>query len=231
MRSLYLWFLLAFAVMAFAFWPTTMGQYGPPDTIRIVHGLFSVTWMGLVVAQSWLIGHGHGRVHRWLGRTSLVIVPGLVISALLVVLDSLPTGGAAHFPRELLVIVLWVDLWSLALFSTLFVLALVHRRRMFLHSRFMASTVFVALIPALGRAYGMNIPALGGLMGSLNPSFWTVEAVLLFLIVRDFRAGHKELSPWWVALGGLVFVQITMTQAPGWAWYIGFLASLGLPAA
>ena len=231
MRSLYLWFLLAFAVMLFGFWPTTVGPFGPPDLIRTVHGVFAVGWMGLLVLQSWLIGHGHGRIHRYLGRTSLVIAPGLVISAFMVVLDSLPTGGAAHFPRDLLVILVWIDVWSLLLFGLLYGLAIAHRRRMFLHARFMASTVFVALIPALGRAYGMNIPALGGLLGALNPSFWTVEVILLGLIVRDWFAGHKEVSPWWLALGGLGLVHVTMLHAPTWTWFTDLLIGLGLPAA
>ncbi|WGM29960.1 hypothetical protein [Brevundimonas sp. NIBR11] len=231
MRSLYLWFLLAFGVMLFGFWPTTVGPFGPPDTIRTVHGVFALAWMGLLVLQSWLIGHGHGRIHRYLGRASLLIAPGLVISAFMVVLDSLPTGGAAHFPRGLLLILVWIDVWSLLLFGLLYGLALAHRRRMFLHARFMAGTVFVALIPALGRAYGMNVPALGGLLGAVNPSFWTVEAVLLFLIVRDWRVGHREVSPWWLTLGGLAMVQVTMTLAPTWPWFISLLTSLGLPAA
>src|SRR4051812_1590971 len=128
MRSLYLWFLLAFAVMLFGFWPTTVGPFGPPDMIRTVHGGFAMVWMALLVVQAWLIGHGHERVHKWLGRTSLVIAPGLVISAFMVLLDSLPTGGAAHFSRELLTILVWIDVWSLSLFSLLYVLAIAHRR-------------------------------------------------------------------------------------------------------
>lgn len=229
MRTLYLWFLAAFAVILFGFWPTTFGSYGPPDGLRIVHGVFAVGWMALLVVQSWLIGHGRPRLHRWLGRTSLIMAPGLVLTAFLVLLNSLPTGGAAHFDRGLLLILVWIDLWSLVLFAVNYVLAIVWRRRMFLHSRFMASTVFVAAIPALGRAYGMNIPALGGLMGSLNPSFWTVEAILIALIVRDFNKGHR-VSPWGLTLVGLGLIHVTMLAAPSWPWFIALLTSWGLPA-
>lgn len=228
MRQLYLWFALAFAIMLFAFWPTTLGRFGPPDGLRILHTVFAVAWMTLLVAQGWLIGRDHNRAHRWLGRTSLVLAPALVISAAVVVLDMLPEGGPGRFPPPLRLILAWIDLWSLVLFSGLVVAALLNRRRMFFHSRLMASTVFVALIPALGRAYGMNIEALGGLTGALNPSFWTCEAVLAVLILRDGLKG-RWLTPWWITLAALEAIRLTMFAAPEMGWFVALCRGLGLP--
>lgn len=228
MRSLWLWFSLAFVVILFSFWPTTLGRFGPPDALRIVHGGFAVTWMVLLIVQSWLIGRGHSRTHRWLGRTSLVIVPGLIVTAGLVVMDSLPNGGAAHFPRHLLLIITWVDLSSLALFAGLYVGALAWRKNRFIHGRLMASTVFIALIPALGRAYGMNIPALEGLTGALNPSFWTCEIILAGLIVKDGLGGRWK-TPWWITLIGLEAIRLTMFAAPDWSGFIAVARAMGLP--
>lgn len=229
MRSLWVWFALAFAVTLFGFWPTTVGRFGPPDTLRIVHGAFAVTWMAMLVVQAWLIGHGHRRLHRWIGRTSLIVVPGLIVSAVMVVLNSLPSGGAAHFPQPLLRVLVWIDLWSLTLFAGLYVGALIWRRNMFVHSRLMASTVFIALIPALGRAYGMNIPALDGLTGALNPSFWTCEIVLIGLVLRDGLGGRWK-TPWWIPLIGLEVIRLTMVPGSNWSGFVAALRLLGLPA-
>lgn len=228
MRHLYLAFLLAFAVMVFGFWPTTVGPYGPPDALRIWHGAFASGWMALLVIQSWLVGHGRYGAHRWLGRTSLIVAPGLVITAVMVMMNALPTGGAAHFPRHLMLILTWVDLWSLAVFSLLYVLAIVYRRNMALHSRFMASTVFVALIPALGRALGMNIPALNGLEGSLHPCYWIVEIVIAGLIVWDWRNGRR-VSPYWLVLIASAAIELTMFAAPDWPPFLAVAHAMGLP--
>jgi hypothetical protein len=225
MRRLYWAFLLAFAVMLLGFWPSFTGAFGPLDPMREVHGALAVTWMVLLVVQSWLIGHGHNRWHRWIGRTALVIVPALIISAFVVIHDML--GPHSHFSSELRLTLVWIDIWSLPLFGLLFVLALVYRRTMFLHSRFMASTVFIALIPALGRLYGMNIPALDGLRGALNPSFLTVEIVLAGLALRDGLKG-RWLTPWWVTLGALAAIQLTMFHAPHWPWFLGVARMMGL---
>jgi hypothetical protein len=224
-KNLYLAFVLALAVTVFGFWPTTVGAFGPPDALRIVHGLFAAGWMVLLVVQSWLIGHRHNRPHRWIGWTSLVIAPGLVISALIVVLTS--QGPKSHFPPDLLMILNWIDLWSLALFVVLYVAGILNRRVMSLHSRYLGSTVFVALIPALGRAYGMNIEAIGGLRGSLHPSCWTVEIVIVGLIIRDAlkHGGFKAryLTPYAVTLAGLLAMEWTMFMAPNWPWFVDFM--------
>lgn len=228
MRHLYLAFLLALAVTLFGFWPSFTGGMGPLDPMRILHGGLALTWMSLLVVQSWLIGHGRNRAHRVLGRASLVIAPALVISALVVVADML--GPRSHFDVPLRLTLTWIDLWSLALFSLLYVLAIAKRRTMFLHARFMASTLFVALPPALGRAYGMNIPSLNGLAGALPPSFWTVEAALVALIVWDGLKG-RWITPWWLTLGAMVAIHLTMFAAPNWPAFVAVARALGLPPA
>jgi hypothetical protein len=223
-KHLYWAFMLALAVTVFGFMPTTIGKYGPPDTIRVVHGLFATSWMVLLIVQSWLIGHRHNRLHRLLGWSSVIIAPGTVISALAVLLIS---QGQGHFPPDLLLILDWIDLWSLTLFSGLYVAGILNRRTMSLHSRYLGSTIFVVLIPALGRAYGMNIEALGGLRGSLHPSFWTVEIIIVALIVRDAlkHGGLKAryLTPYAVTLITLLAIEWTMFMAPHWPWFAAFM--------
>lgn len=228
MRNLYLAFVLAFVVMLLGFGPSFMGAAGPLDPMREVHGALAVTWMAMLVVQSWLIGHGHNRWHRWIGRASLVIAPALVISALVVVNNAL--GPTSHFGVPMRLILTWIDLWSLALFSLLYGLAIAYRRTMFLHARFMASTVFVALPPALGRLYGMNIPSLHGLRGALPPSFWTVEAVLIGLILWDGLKRRRWATPWWLTLVVMMAIHLTMFQAPAWPAYVAFARLIGLPA-
>lgn len=227
MRHLYLAFVLAFAVTLFGFWPSFTGGLGPLDPLRIVHGSLATLWMLMLVVQSWLIGHDHNRAHRLLGRSSLVIAPALLISAFMLVSDML--GPNSHFPVALRLTLAWIDIWSLTLFAVVYVSAIAFRRTMFLHARFMASTAFIALPPALGRAYGMNIEGIGGLPGALPWSFWTVEAVLLALALWDGVRG-RWVSPWWLTLGVMAAIHATMFQAPAWPWFVAFARLIGLPA-
>lgn len=225
MRTLYLWFVLAFAIMAYGFWPSVHGDFGPIDPLRWVHGTLAAGWMALLVAQSWLIGHGHWRLHGRLGRASRYVTPLLVISSLFVVRDML--GPRSHFSRDLRLTLAWADLISLTLFSGLYVAATVYRRSLQLHARFMAATVFIVLPPAIGRAYG---PLFGGLAPALAPSYWTVELALVVLILWD--AVHRRLlAPFPIALAGTLAMQATMFAAPRFAPYVAFATWLGLPPA
>ncbi len=227
MRHLYLAFVLAFAVTLFGFWPSFKGDLGPLDPIRMVHGALAVLWMVMLVVQSWLIGARQFRWHRWIGRASLVVVPALIASALVVVVDML--GPASHFDVSMRLTLAWIDLWSLALFALLFALAIAYRRTRFLHARFMASTVFLALPPALGRAYGMNIPHIGGLPGALPLSFLTVEAVMVGLVLWDGWRG-RWATPWWLILVATAAIHLTMFEAPRWPAFVALAHALGLPA-
>ena len=228
-RHLYLAFLFAFGVMAFGFWPSLYsGAAGPIDPLRAIHGALAATWMALLVLQSWLIGHGYWRQHRFFGRASRYVTALLIASSFLVVRDML--GPQSHFGRDLRLTLAWLDLWSLVLFSGLYIAAIAYRRTLSVHARFMASTVFVVLPPALGRIYGMNIPALGGLKGALPPTYLTVEFCLAALIVWD--AMHRRFfAPFPITFCALGAMALTMFAAPHWPIYVAFAQLLGLPPA
>ena len=229
MSHLYLAFLLAFAIMAFGFWPSLYaGAAGPIDPLRATHGALAASWMGLLVVQSWLIGRGHWKLHGRFGRASRYVTFLLVVSSFFVVCDML--GPRSHFDRDLRLTLAWLDLWSLVLFSGLYIAAYIYRRRMALHARLMASTIFVVLPPALGRIYGMNIHALGGLKGALPPTYLTVEIALAALILWD--AAHRRFfAPFPITFCALGAMALSMFAAPHWHVYVAFAQLLGLPHA
>jgi hypothetical protein len=224
MRRLYWAFLFAFAVMVAGFWPTTAGSSVPLGPLRIIHGSLAALWMAMLVVQSFLAGRWKIIWHRRIGWASVAVVPALVVTAFLVVQDGL--RHSTYFPRDLRLTLTWIDLWSLALFTGLWGAAIAKRKRWPLHARYVGCTVFVAIIPALGRLLGINIPAIGGLSGALHPCYWIVEAVLIGLIVRDIRKGGHP-TPYAITLAGLALSEVTMFAAPHWGWFNAFAEAIG----
>jgi hypothetical protein len=75
----------------------------------------------------------------------------------------------------------------------------------------------------------MNIPSLHGLAGALPPSYWTIEAVLVGLVLWDGLRG-RWLTPWLLTLAVTVAIHLTMFQAPNWPVFVAFARLIGLPA-
>ncbi len=223
--NLYIAFLFAFLLTLAGFWPSVAG--GGLDGLRIAHGMLATLWMAMLVAQSWLAGHRHMRWHRRMGWCSVIVVPALIVTAFALVDDML--RHSVYFPLDLRITLAWIDVWSILLFGLLWLCALARRKHWPVHARYMASTVFVAIIPALGRLYGRNIPALDGLSGALHPSFLTVELVLIALVVRD-RAKGGPAFPYIATLTALLAVQVTMFEAPRWPLVRAVASALGAPA-
>ncbi|MBW8860116.1 MAG: hypothetical protein JF570_10450, partial [Caulobacter sp.] len=63
---------------------------------------------------------------------------------------------------------------------------------------------------------------------ALPPSFWTVEAVLVGLILWDGFKG-RWLTPWWLTLGAMLAIHLTMFQAPTWPGVVAAARLAGLP--
>ena len=222
-RSYWL-FAGALAVTLIGFWPSFFSNPAGLDAAHVIHGSVATLWMGMLILQSWLISHRHYRPHRWIGRASLAVVPVLVVSGLMMVRAMLsdPRG----LPNDLRLTLAYLDVTSLTLFVALYVCALVWRKTRVLHSRLMGSTVLVAVIPALGRVFAIHVPAIKGLAGALDPSFWVVEAVLVGLILHDLR---RKLTPppYFVVLGVFAAIQLTMFHAPRMEPFLHLARALG----
>jgi len=214
MRTVYLGFVAAFLIMAAGFWPTTFGAKHPLDALHMVHGSLAATWMAMLVAQSWLAGRWRLRWHRRIGWASVAIVPALVVSSLLVVRYEL--AFSTYFSRDLRLTLTWLDLWSLVAFCGLWGAAIAYRRRWPLHARYVGSTVFIVLPPALGRLLGGPF---GSLAPALPPTYVIIVIAVAGLLVRDVVKGGHPL-PYALTLLALVVPAVTMFAAPGWPWFV-----------
>ena len=87
-RNVYIYFALVVPVAIFAFWKTYFGILGNlPETITPlvhVHALLTFLWLLMLIAQAWFIRTKRFRTHRWVGRSSYVIAPLIILLGLAV---------------------------------------------------------------------------------------------------------------------------------------------------
>lgn len=183
------YFLAALAILVAGFWPSFFRPMGAGDIGHTLHGITATLWVVALMGQSFLMSRGDVQWHRRVGRTAaFVLLPVLSVSALHMVRVMFANSQMPPFLPPLLA---FIDIPSVFFLVVLVTLGLRNVRTPDAHKRFMASTVLLAFPPALTRLYqqlGIDFfPALHG-------SFFTVELILIALIVSDRRAGVRRAA-------------------------------------
>ena len=105
-RNAYIYFALLIPVMVFGFWKTyfllIINQQDVFTPLVHFHALLMILWLLLLVGQAVLVRTKRFRAHRWVGRSSYVIAPLIIWSALATIYaeyNSHPDGKLAEAVR------------------------------------------------------------------------------------------------------------------------------------
>ncbi len=212
-RHAYIYIALIFPIIFLGFFPLKFVPIARITQIEAIHGIFAMAWMGLVVAQTWLIGHNNVRWHRRLGKSSFVLAPMLVITAFATLWIILSYGSAHGFPLKTGspgLALAYLDLGLLVYFVLFYVMAIVYRHDFRRHQRFMVCTVLVAIPPSLGRVLFRHVfPDMSFVMNSIYTGIF-IEVILLLLILNDWRKQKFYVAYWFSFV--FFFIQIATIQ-------------------
>src|SRR5262245_18299782 len=209
-RSAYgnLWIVLALLIPAvlLAFAPTyfngvTVSRRSATALVHL-HTALMVLWVLLLISQAWLIRAKQYRIHRWIGRSSLIIVPLIVLVTLM-----LSSEGFNGRPIPMEVARGDIFTWGQVVpFVLAWALALMYRRRTPIHVRYMVSTIFAAGLAIMARIIANWFAWLPGMNLAENPenldNVFAATGVVLVLtllgfIAVDWRLGIRR-SPFWL---------------------------------
>ena len=137
-------FFIAIAGFSFTYW----SNFTTASFHAHVHGLTATSWFILLILQPYLYNKNNLRLHRNLGFIGIFLAGGVVFSALQVVPNNIGSEGLTPVLQYGLT---FLDFISVIGFSASVILAMLHRRDLPVHARYMISTAFWALIPALSR--------------------------------------------------------------------------------
>jgi hypothetical protein len=151
------------------------------------HGIVMMGWVGMLLIQPILILKGKITWHRRLGSFSYVLAPLVVISLYLANRDGyltlLPVMGQAGATS-----LLALTFPGIIFFAVLYALAIFYRKNRPLHMRFMCSTAFLLINPALDRGLETYL----GLPGFHYGSTIVIVLVGIITLVDSFRT--KRIS-------------------------------------
>jgi hypothetical protein len=202
--------LFAFGLLllaAAAFWPMYLSKtWAAIDRYTHVHAVLGTLWMLILVFQPVLVLRGYRLAHRMVGRTSLFVALGFVLSGLLLTHFRVSRMTDAAFAKE--GIYIYLPLAVAVLFAAACVLGFRWRHSAPVHARFMLSTALLLIDPVLARIMFFYLPPLPSDHLYQGITFTLITVVMVYL------------------------VNSLPTQAPGRIWYrnycLGTVAILAL---
>lgn len=202
----WLFLSIGLVVVLLAFWPSFFSRPAANATPHLLHGITATAWVVLLVTQALLMRLRRNHVHRRLGRLGYVLMPALVVTGAWVMHEMF--AGRTNLPPPAVPVLGFADLVALAYLATAFTLAMVHRRDMQRHARWLASTMLVVLPPATTRLAFLLLPGIDFPL-ALGIGFGSVIATAALLLLLDWRAG-KPRAPYAAAGATLLATYLLM---------------------
>ncbi len=191
--------LILYPLTLVGFHQTYFSLYPTFEGIQIthhIHGAIAFLWISMLVIQPILIQAKKIEMHRRLGKLSYLLFPLLILSFLpMLAIQFKNTGVKSAF----------VPMADMALLIFFYALAIINRKNIPYHMRYMIASALVFIDPTVAR---MLIPVFG--MSDLNwfhIIFGIIYAILLGLIFYDI-ANKRNYKPYIVSLLAFLVYQI-----------------------
>ena len=223
------WFLALLAAALVAFWPVyfSLLPYGP-EAYAHLHSVGVVGWMLLLISQPFLIVGGKWQWHRTIGKASYPLVPYIVVTATLLAHSRFVRMDEAAFAKD--GHSLYLPAAAIVLFVVCYTLAIVHRKKAHLHSRYMIATALPLFDPIIARllAFYTSVPP-GPILYPLI-GYGLTDLVLLVLIWGDRhqkrgREAFLKLLPIFL---GVHLGWFTLAQTGPWFRFASWFRDLPL---
>lgn len=221
------WFAGLLLLALVAFWPTYFSRLGSSSGYTHLHAATATLWMIFLIAQPVAIRTRRLALHRALGRISYGLAAAVLLSVILLAHSRIEGLAGEAFARQSYVLYLQISL--AALFGLSYGSAVLARRSMAVHARFMICTALTLIDPIVVRLM---------LWADSTPdwnyqwlTFGLTDLVLVTLIWldRDLRRGRWVFP---VMLVAFVLAQapavLAWTGTAGWQAFARWFASLPL---
>ncbi|HEY0676834.1 MAG TPA: hypothetical protein VGD17_01065 [Chitinophagaceae bacterium] len=177
------------------------------------HGMMMIGWLLMLLLQPFLILKGKIKLHRLVGRLSYVLAPLVMFSMYLVTHSSLHrelAQGMAVVARRVA-----LDVPLIIFFAILYLLAIFTTHKTALHSRFMCSTAFILISPALSRTLRAYFDFSREDSIDMSKNIIVIVAGII-TVIDSWRT--KRISPFALVLGFMVLNRIiwSIRDTPFW---------------
>jgi hypothetical protein len=157
------------------------------NAVKHFHGMMLMGWVLMLLVQPILIRKGKMKLHRQVGHLSYVLAPLVLLSLLLI--NQHAYHQVLQAAGESQAVALIALVFPAFFFAVLYFLAIRYRDRPPLHMRFMCSTAFLFIPPALDRSLIHYLGLPGYDVGSI------IELSIIGAVTIIDSLKTKRLSP------------------------------------
>lgn len=225
-RSLHIWMLVPLAIMQLGIFGDYWGDLTQNAWSVHVHYWTATIWYLFLVVQPYLATHRRLEQHRTNGILGIFFAGGVAITALSMLHRDIANADlSARMPERFGPFEPWfffgvaaVEIVMMSAFVFAVVQAIRHRRSLEDHAWWLVSTVFLIMMPALGRGIQNLGSALFGpektMMSSLYLTTLVIVALTLWAARRFGRVGHPATA---LAVGVNLF-NLLLEPLGRWEW-------------
>jgi hypothetical protein len=217
-RNLHLWMLIPMLVMQLGIFRDYWGDFTDNAWSVHVHYWTGTAWYLYLIVQPWYATHGKIAKHRTNGIIGMFVAGGVCLTALSMMhRDIVTTERAAQTPEQFGPFQPWfffgvaaVEIVMMTAFGFAVIKSILHRKQLEHHAWWLISTVFIIMMPALGRGIqnvyiGLNNKSWPNI-DIMLPLYPTQLLIIAMLLVAAKKFGKLRHPATYLTLGVNLFI-------------------------
>ncbi len=217
-KTLYLWMLLPMAVMQLGIFKDYWGDFSDNAWSVHIHYWTGTVWYIYLIIQPYFATHGQMARHRTNGIIGMFIAGGVCLTALSMMnRDMVTAQKALEAPEQFGPFQPWfflgvaaVEIVMMTAFGFAVIKSIIHRKEIENHAWWLISTVFIIMMPALGRGmqnvyvdmHAKDWPNINIMM----PIYPTQVLIMGMLLLGAWKYGKLKHPATYLALGVNLFI-------------------------
>jgi hypothetical protein len=217
-KGLHKWMLIPMLFMQLGIFMDYWGDFTDNAWAVHVHYWTGTIWYLYLIVQPYYATHGKLEMHRTNGIVGMFLAGGVCLTALSMMhRDIVTTQKALEMPDQFGPFQPWfffgvtvVEIVMMFAFGYAVIKSIVHRKSMEDHAWWLISTVFLIMMPALGR--GIQIVYVGinredwPAIDIMMPIYFTQVLILGMLIFAGWKFGRLKHPATYIAIGVNLFI-------------------------
>jgi len=216
-KTLHLWMIIPMIVMQFGIFKDYWGDFSENAWSVHVHYWTGTVWYLYLIFQPYLATHGQLARHRTLGIIGMFIAGGVCLTALSMMhRDIVTTQRATEMPDQFGPFQPWfffgvaaVEIVMMTAFGFAVIKSIIHRKKLEDHAWWLISSVFIIMMPALGRGVqnvyvAMNIKDMPN-VNIMTPIYISLAMIMAMLLLGAWKYNKLKHPATWLALAVNLF--------------------------